>query len=511
MANWVSRVKQIRAEAVALWDESALKSQAPLSKLHKFTHFWLMVWRSFTRNRCPVRASALAYGSLLALIPMLAVVMSITSSFLKKEGEAEIDQFIVKLVASLTPPGVMSSTNTVSAIPSSDTNSAEVVAGTNASPAAVEEVTPGRVQTNAPTASTANAEAIRTRKAIARNISQFIQNTRSGTLGITGGVVLIFAGIGLLGRIEDTLNDIWGVTSGRSWYMRIILYWFVISLVPLLLVVALGLATGPHLQGTTKFLKALPWVSTLLFRLLPIMLLSVTFSLFYWLMPNTKVRPWAALVGGAVGGLLFHLNNLISVLYVSRVVSNFKIYGSLGLVPVFMVGLYFCWLILLFGAQVAYAFQNRNSYLEEKQIEAINQRGREFVALRLMTAIGQRHLRGEPPQSVVDLGEELCIPTKLIQQTMQTLANARLVVEAAGLEPAYVPAQPLERITCHDILEAMRASHGQELATREGPTRNEVYGEFNRILEAERHAAASVTIFALANRAESKKLDGGLA
>src|SRR5215831_4149017 len=63
-----------------------------------------MVWRSFTRNRCPVRASALAYGSLLALIPLLAVVMSITSTFLKKEGEERIDEFITKLVASLVPP-----------------------------------------------------------------------------------------------------------------------------------------------------------------------------------------------------------------------------------------------------------------------------------------------------------------------------------------------------------------------------------------------------------------------
>ena len=111
----------------------------------------------------------------------------------------------------------------------------------------------------------------------------------------------------------------------------------------------------------------------------------------------------------------------MSVLYVSRVVSNSKIYGSLGLVPVFMIGLYFSWLILLFGAQVAYAYQNRASYLEEKQVENINQRGREFIALRLMTCIGQRFVQGEPPPSAVEIAEALAVPTRLVQQIMQTL------------------------------------------------------------------------------------------
>src|SRR5262245_32023887 len=112
MPNRFSRIHKLRKDARELLDETAYPQDAAWSRLKKFAHFCVLVWRSFVRNRCPVRASALAYASLLALIPMLAVVVGITSTFLKQEGEDRIDQFIVKLVASITPPAMLS-TNVV--------------------------------------------------------------------------------------------------------------------------------------------------------------------------------------------------------------------------------------------------------------------------------------------------------------------------------------------------------------------------------------------------------------
>ena len=69
------------------------------------------------------------------------------------------------------------------------------------------------------------------------------------------------------------------------------------------------------------------------------------------------------------------------------------------------------------------------------------------------------------------MADGLAVPTRLVQQIMQTLMAARLVVEVAGEEMAYAPARPLETITCHDILLALRAGQGQELATRDEPAR----------------------------------------
>jgi membrane protein len=512
MPKKISLFQRIRQSAQALFDERMLDFKSRTSKLHRFAHFWVLVWTSFSRNRCPLRASGLAYATLLALVPMLAVVVSITSSFLKNQGEERIDQFVGKLVASLTPPMVLNSTNSVgnSAEDFLDENASIIPPDEGATPATTNATAPSipsaHTTTNAPMVSSLvqDEKAVAVRQEVAQHIRQFIQNTRSSTLGVTGSVILIFVAISMLSRIETTFNDIWGVTRGRSWFMRIVLYWGVLSLAPLLLIVGFGLTTGTHLVATKKFITAVPFIGDLVFEFLPIVVLCVAFAVFYMLMPNTKVNWKAALVGGFVGAVLLHLNNEFSVLYVSRVVSNSKIYGSLGLVPVFIVGLYLAWLILLFGAQVSYAYQNRASYFEERQVERINQRGREFIALRLMTVIGGRFVQSQPPPSVTELAEVLGVPIRLVRQIAEILTTARLAAEATGPDPAYLPARPLERITCHDILLAMRATHGQDLVTREEPTRAEVFGEFQRIEAAERQAASAVTMLDLVNRSRAQ-------
>ena len=475
----------------------ALSLGTGLSKLEKFVHFWVLVGKSFVRNRCPVRASALSYTTLLALIPMLAVAVSVTSSLLKNEGQDRIYQIIDNLVTSVMPPATVS-TNTLSpavgsvVVPDGGTNQfAQVISGSSN-------------KTNAVMISNADTRVAAAQREVARGIHQFIQNTRSATLGVTGMIALIFVSISMLSRIEETFNDIWGVTRGRSWFVRIIQYWTTITLGPVLLMVALGLAGGPHFQKTKDIISQMPFIGRFVFRLLPLFVLWLAFALFYQLVPNTKVRFRAALIGGMVAGSLWQLNNLFGFLYVSRVVTNSKIYGSLGLVPVFMAGLYLSWLIVLFGAQVAYAFQNRTVDLQDKLVENINQRGREFVALRLMTCIAQRFQRGLPPATVQEISGDLGVPSRLVQQVLRTLLTAHLIVEVSGTEQAYTPARPLEAINCHHILLAMRATLGQDLITRDEPVRAEVYGEFARIQEAEREAASSVSLLTLANRVQAR-------
>jgi membrane protein len=465
-----AKFKKLRAEAQALLAEKDVEFHDDLPRSRKFVHFWALVGKSFARNRCPVRAAALAYTTLLALVPLLAVVVSVSTGFLKKEeGEQRIRAWISTATERIAPM--------VGLLPK------DTIIG--------------------PTAQDATQDSNEQEKLVSQ-IMTFIRNFQSGALGVTAVLALVFVAISLLATIEATLNDMWGVTHGRGWFSRTVQYWAAITLGPLLLLLAGGFSSWTRFEAGRKYIEGVYLLGDLvLSHAVPFVILSLAFALFYLLMPNTKVAWRAALVGGMVAGGLLHLNSNLNFLYVSRVVTYKQIYGSLAILPLFLLALYLSWLILLFGAQTAYAFQNRRAYIQERQAERINQKGREFVALRLMTHIGQRFQSGESPPTCSKITEEVGVPLRLASQILGILVETKLLVEVAGEETGYAPARPLDRISAQDILQALRSGHGQELATSDNSVRTLVRKEFDAIENAERGVAGALSLQALVEQAKA--------
>src|SRR5439155_1704433 len=100
----VSPIKKLRAEAQVLLDDRRIATvdEAQLHPFKKFIHFWVLVGKSFVRNRCPVRASALAYTTLLALIPLLAVGLGVSTTLLNSSRE-RTSELIGSLIDQLAP------------------------------------------------------------------------------------------------------------------------------------------------------------------------------------------------------------------------------------------------------------------------------------------------------------------------------------------------------------------------------------------------------------------------
>ena len=553
----VSRVKKFQAEAQALLDEQGmvLVDEARLHPLRRFIHFWVLVGKSFVRNRCPVRASALAYTTLLALIPLLAVGLGVSTKLLQssEDQQAELIQTVVDELApqlGLVPATAEEKESARSrlvekigaALPRLVESSgqerthlvnqlaAELVPGAATGQEAgaaygrkiakqIEELLPGlakateqrRVKLVEKLADQLTSLVLRathgedeSSQKVVETIRTFIANVHSGALGLVGTVALVFVAIGLLSTIEATFNDIWGVPRGRNWFVRIIHYWAAVTLGPLVVILVMGLAIGSRFQAAQDLIEETPIIGGLLFKMIPFFLLCGSFTLLYQFMPNTRVNWQAAAFGGMVAGALWILNGNFNALFTSRVISASKIYGSLSAIPILLFGLYLSWTILLFGAQVAYAYQNRRAYLQEKQAENVNQRGREFIALRLMTLVGQKFHRGELPPTLGEVSESLSVSSRLVSQIIQPLLQRKLLAEVATPETAYCPARPLDRISYEDILQALRAGLGQEPATREEPTRELVRGAFEEIHQSEQRVARAVTLQAMVERIEAQ-------
>ncbi len=529
--KWFQRLTQIASDRFISAKEDIFSLETNLTRFERFFHFWVLVCRSFVRNRCPVRASALSYTTMLALIPMLAIAIGVTNAILESKGEAQIRAFIEQAVERIapTPAGAnqpermvpMELPDLTEGLDKIQFGEAELrtkqpnpllIAPTNATDAAliaVAELTAtnsptGTNQTDSATiAGMAQAKQSAAQQA-ANMIYEFAKKSSSATLGVTGVFFLFLTAILTLTRVEETFNDIWGVARGRDWWSRVTNYIFTIAFGPGLLVFAFSLMNSPSFQKSRDLLHLVPFLEPIITSILPLLIICFTFAMFYKLVPNTKVDFGAAFIGGSLAGLAWHGYNQLGWLLASSAVKANAMYAGLFIIPLLMGGLYMVWLTVLFGAQVAYAFQNRESYLQDRLVENVNQRGREFVALRLMTCIGQRFQRGLPPATVKEISIELGIPSKLVQQVMRTLLAAHLVVEVSGAEIGYSPARPLETINCHHILVAMRATHGQEPATRDEPVRIEVLGEFARIQAAEEQAAAAVSMLTMVNRAQAR-------
>jgi len=509
MANEpVSRWKKFQTQMRSIFDEMRSRAHGDLEMhwLTKFAHFWVLVFKSFARNRCPIRASALAYTTLLALVPLLAVGISISTSLLKREGgKQQIEEMLNLFVAKVAPQLDLVSKSDKHLTEAQQKLLKEMLAkyDANQNGRFDKEERNKFSEEDQLDMDKADVGQMDAHQKVAESISNYINNVSSGTLGATAMIALVFVAISLLSTIEATVNDIWGVPRGRSWFARIVQYWALITLGPVLLLLVMGLNVGPNFEATKKLVSVSPFIAGIVYQLLPLLMLILAFAGFYQLMPNTKVKWQAALIGGIVGGVLWHLNNMFSVVYFGQVLRNNQIYGKLAILPVFLLGIYLSWLIVLFGAQVAYAYQNRRAYIQERRAENVNERGREFVALRLMTFIAQQFHLGQPPPTSAQIAESLCVPSQLISKVMDPLLKTELILSVTAATPdetAYVAGRPLDQISYQNILDAIRAGIGQELETCDEPLRAVVRGKFDEILAAEKKVATEITLQSIVER-----------
>jgi len=179
--------------------------------------------------------------------------------------------------------------------------------------------------------------------------------SKASQLRTAGVLILMFTSLSMMATMESAFNRIWRVHENRPLWLRLLVYWAVLTLGPLLI--------GAGLAGTT-YLVSLPLLSNIedqfalhgrLLLWLPMLLTTLAFTLLYALVPNRSVPLRLAFIGGLVAGLLFELAKRGFAYYVTHFPSHEAIYGAFASVPVFLSWIYISWVVILLGAEVTHS------------------------------------------------------------------------------------------------------------------------------------------------------------
>ena len=263
-----------------------------MNKIKAILQIITIIWRKFCQDDCFNRAAGLAYTTLLSIVPLLAVGFSILSAF---PVYHDITQKIQNLIFAYII-----------------TDAAQIVQ---------------------------------------QYFLNFIAQTlKLSTIGIIG---LIITAILLVSSMERAFNSIWRIERSRHGVVAFLLYWAVITLIPVM--VASLLSVYSYLTGLTETNNALLHVmENLITIILPYLTTFIAFALLYLALPNCKVPISSAAIAAIIATILFELARHSFTLYINNFAGYELIYGAFAAIPIFLVWLYVSWVIILFGVVVSY-------------------------------------------------------------------------------------------------------------------------------------------------------------
>lgn len=280
----------------------------------------------------------------------------------------------------------------------------------------------------------------------------YLQQTKSGLFLGIGLLALLWSVTLLTNNIELVFNYIWNVRRTRSLYRKMTDYFSMFLFLPLLIVISSGLSIFmSQMLGDIEQFQLLAPIGRFFLRMVPYAFTWLMFTALYIFMPNTHVKFRPALISGILVGTAYQIFQFIYIglqLYVSRYNA---IYGSFAALPLFMIWLQLSWSIILFGVELTYAQQNIRSFAFDKDTRNISRRYKDFVTLLVMSLIVKRFEKEEPPYGAEEISEEYKIPLRLVKNVLYLLQEIDLInelyVDEKKNKIAYQPSFDINKLT----------------------------------------------------------------
>ncbi|MBE6286891.1 MAG: YihY/virulence factor BrkB family protein [Mediterranea massiliensis] len=353
----------------------------------------------FTKDRIINKASALTYSTLLAIVPILAILFAIARGF-------GFDNLM----------------------------ESQIVKGFGG-PSETTEV-------------------------IFQFVDSYLSQAKSGIFIGVGLIMLLWTVLNLINNMEMTFNRIWQVQKARSVFRMTTDYLSMLLLMPILIVISGGLSIfmSTMLKNVEEFTLLAP-LGKFLIRLIPFAFTWFMFTALYIFMPNTKVKFKHALIAGILAGTAYQA---FQFLYISGQLSVARynaIYGSFAALPMFLLWVHISWTICLFGAEFTYASQNLHNFSFDKDTRNISRRYHDFVAILIMSQIAKRFANNDNPYTAHELSGECQIPISLTNKVLFELENVKLIHEVSSDEKseeiAYQPSIDINKIDVALLLERL--------------------------------------------------------
>jgi membrane protein len=431
-----------------------------LSGLRRFgvevVRVFQLVFKGFRDDECPLHASALTFNTLMSIVPILALSLAVARGF---DGDATAKAWVQDQVSTWTeqfskedavndnlensPADAYSPTNDVTQV-SLSTNVVSIPASS-----AAEGITPEEL-----------ADQI---NALVEGTFEKVDNISFRALGGVGLALLLWMVISVLGRVEASFNQVWGVTAQRPLWRKFTDYLSILLVFPILIIAATSLplvdfATRFLDDSTADFVRRF-LLSGALKHCAVIALTCLSFSLLLMFMPNVSVRLGPGLVGGTATGLLFLLWMWACASIQIGVANTGRIYGTFAVLPILLVWVNVSWRIMFLGAEVAFAVQNCATFRMEQGARRANVRAKLTLALTLVLDAAKVMDGSRSPLKVSQFAGTYRVPVRFLNDVVQELVEGGLLAELSEAPASYVLLRAPEFVMVSDVIKII-LQHG---------------------------------------------------
>lgn len=402
--------------------------------------------RQLVRHRAPQLAAALSYRTIFSLVPVLVLSLVLFKALMGPEGVREGLENVLRFTG-LSEIRLSTDGLDATQLETNDSTVPDAQTGDAIPPS---EATTSQLTT-------------KIEEFVDKTVSR-IQGLNFGAITLIGALVLIYAALTLIVQVEQAFNVVCRAPSGRRWIARFLTYWALLTLGPALLVG--GIIVSNILAGRADDLPEwLSWASSPLQIITRFGLSWIILILAYTLLPNTRVQFRPAAIGALVAAILWEslkggLGQFAGQL--TDAGTQFAVYGSLALIPLFLLWIYITWLIVLFGLELTYALQTvsagRAAALERLDERTLIDPG---MAVLLMVALADGFRRGEPT-GIGALSSRLGLAESTLEPMLERLRERGLVhrIEHGKDTDAYTLARSPEQITGGQVVDVVYASSG---------------------------------------------------